>query len=73
MCAVVACPNIRLINFEDFKALSSFPRFPEQEALCVSLDAIDRDNSYIIFISHCWLRGWPGAEGMYILLVRVSL
>src|SRR5689334_17664564 len=31
--------------------------------LTVNLEDIDRNNSILIFISHCWLRGWYGAEG----------
>ena len=56
-------PPIRFIPFENFKSLGTFPRFPEQKDLTVNLENILRKTSFIVFISHCWLRGWPGAEG----------
>ena len=55
-------PPIRLIDFEVFKSLKSFPRYPDTKEV-VELDHIDREISFIVFISHCWLRGWEGAEG----------
>jgi hypothetical protein len=58
--------SIKLIDFEDFCQLTSFPRYPENKNLVVDIEKIDhklRDDSLIIFISHCWLRGWKGAEG----------
>ena len=54
---------IRFIDFERFKILSQMPRFPENANLCVSMESIDRDNSLIIFISHCWMRGHAATEG----------
>lgn len=56
-------PPIRLIDFEDFKKLDSMPRYPEKKDLCVNLKDVDRSSALIIFISHCWLRGWSGADG----------
>lgn len=56
-------PPIRLINWEHLKEKPMFPRFPEDKDLTVLLDQVDVENSFIIFISHCWLRGWSGAEG----------
>ena len=58
-----ALPPIRFINYNDLKNLSSFPRYPENADLCINEDAIDRSISLVIFISHCWLRGWDGATG----------
>ena len=58
-----ALPPIRFINYNDLKKLPSFPRYPENADLCINEDAIDRSKSLIIFISHCWLRGWSGAAG----------
>jgi hypothetical protein len=54
---------IRLIDFEDFCGLSSYPRYSENKNLLVDFGSIDRDNSLVIFISHRWLRGWSGADG----------
>jgi hypothetical protein len=56
-------PPIRYINLNNLRKLSSFPRYPENSEICVNEDNIDRSISLIIFISHCWLRGWNGAEG----------
>jgi hypothetical protein len=57
---------IRLISFPNFLELKQFPRYPNNRALTISLtDLTDEDysNSLIVFVSHCWLRGWAGAEG----------
>ena len=59
-------PPIRLIDFANLKTRSSFPRYPDNEDITINLDDLspeERANSVIIFISHCWLRGWNGAEG----------
>jgi hypothetical protein len=59
-------PPIRFINFKDFKALDTFPRYPENEDVALDMECIGRlkrETSLIVFISHCWLRGWAGAEG----------
>jgi hypothetical protein len=67
--AVVQCnatsslPPIRVIDFEAFCRETELPRYPERRELCVTLDSIDRASSFVVFISHCWLRGWSGAEG----------
>ena len=52
-----------MIELDSFKALSSFPRYPENKDLCVDITTIDRSESLVVFISHCWLRGWSGADG----------
>jgi len=56
-------PPIRLISFHELKKRTDFPRNPEDNNLCVIADNIDRENSLLIFLSHCWLRGYPGAPG----------
>mmetsp|Transcript_5845 Transcript_5845/g.9493 ORF Transcript_5845/g.9493 Transcript_5845/m.9493 type:complete len:502 (+) Transcript_5845:129-1634(+) len=56
-------PPIRLIDFDHFKRRGEFPRFPEDEDMAVDIAKVDVDNALIVFISHCWLRGWAGAEG----------
>ena len=58
--------NIRLIEFENFMELGTFPRFPQCYRMVKSLSSLNIElyhKSLIVFISHCWLRGWPGAEG----------
>jgi hypothetical protein len=54
---------IRLIPWNEFQQCGSFPRYPQQAHICVDLTSVDIANSLIVFISHCWLRGWTGAEG----------
>ena len=46
---------IRLIDFEEFSRLNVFPRYPQNKDIVVEYDVqtIDRDNSFIVFISHC--------------------
>ena len=58
--------NIRLIPFHAFKALGTTPRYPENKDLTITLADMSvemHEQSLIVFISHCWLRGWDGAEG----------
>jgi hypothetical protein len=58
--------SIRLIKFDDFKSLGRFPRYPEDQSVTLTLDQITEEiynTSLIVFVSHCWLRGWDGAEG----------
>jgi hypothetical protein len=56
-------PPIRLIDFADFINQEGFPRCPQCMDICVNLNTINREESFIVFISHCWLRGWKGAAG----------
>ena len=56
-------PPIRVINFNDFRSLSSFPRYPDNSDITVDIETLDPKKSLFIFISHCWLRGWHGADG----------
>jgi hypothetical protein len=56
-------PPIRFIRFSDLKKRREFPRNPNDDKLCVILDEIKRSNSLLIFLSHCWLRGYPLAPG----------
>jgi len=54
---------IRVINYESFKKLSSFPRYPENQDLCIDIATLDRKDKLLVFISHCWLRGYDKAPG----------
>lgn len=56
-------PAIRMIKFENMVKLKTFPRCPDNMDLTCELSKLDRNNSFLVFISHCWLRGYPGAEG----------
>ncbi len=59
-------PFIRLINFKNFVNLGTFPRYPDNKDLTITLDQLTTEayeSSLLVFISHCWLRGWSGAEG----------
>jgi len=54
------------IVFYDLKALNALgrtPRSPDDNGIQVRYDQLDRDNCVFVFVSHCWLRGWPGAKG----------
>ena len=59
-------PPIRLVSLSSLKAQppsAGFPRCPDDMALCVTLDSIDRSSAFVVFVSHCWMRGYNGAEG----------
>ncbi len=62
-------PPIRVIDFEDFKSFGSFPRYPDQKHLVTTLNDINRDESLVVFVSHCWLRGEKSAPNSIIFLV----
>lgn len=49
-----ALPPIRLIDYKDFARRTSFPRYPENKDITVVLDKINKDDSFVVFISHCW-------------------
>lgn len=55
--------TLRLINFKLFKASGEFPRYPVDAHMTFDMPREDALNSFIIFISHSWLRGHPGTEG----------
>lgn len=63
MTDVIKEPPIRFINVKNLRRLTSFPRYPENANICENDDDIDRSKSFLIFISHSWLRGWNGASG----------
>ena len=44
-------------------SLRRTPRSPEDKSLQIKFNDIDREKSLLIFVSHCWLRGYPGAQG----------
>lgn len=52
-----------LIPLDKFLHLGRMPRCPNDVHITCTLDSIDRNNSFLIFVSHCWLRGHPAAEG----------
>ena len=54
---------IRLIDFEDFKALGEYPRFPEKDKIAYDVTTLDLSDAFVIFISHVWLRSRPSLEG----------
>mmetsp|Transcript_4234 Transcript_4234/g.7186 ORF Transcript_4234/g.7186 Transcript_4234/m.7186 type:complete len:508 (-) Transcript_4234:644-2167(-) len=56
-------PPIRFINFEDYRQLKEFPRYPENKDICVTKEDIDHSTSFIVFISHNWARGHAAAAG----------
>eukprot|EP01038_Epipyxis_sp_PR26KG_P015909 gene15909-21582_t len=56
-------PPVRFYDYDYFKLLGEMPRCPENKDMLITYDSIDRNDSLFIFISHCWLRGYPGAPG----------
>ena len=46
---------IIFIDFDQFKTHGSIPRNPLCEQMCTTLEAIDRENSVVVFVSHVWL------------------
>ena len=58
--------TIRLVSLSSLKAQplsAGFPRCPDGLGLCVNLESIDRSTAFVVFVSHCWMRGYDGAEG----------
>lgn len=55
--------DILFIRYEDMLELGTFPRHPEQKHLARQLSTIDRDNSFMVFVSHSWMRGTPESAG----------
>jgi len=57
---------IRLVSLSSLKAQppsGGFPRCPDDQRLCVTLESVDRSTAFVVFVSHCWMRGYGGAEG----------
>jgi hypothetical protein len=55
--------SINLIHFSDFKSGSEFPRYPQCKHMALDILDIDLSKVFVVFISHCWLRGYALAEG----------
>jgi hypothetical protein len=53
---------IKFINFEDFKARTSLPRYPENFDITTDVSAIDLSKSLMVYVSHQWLRPLPDEE-----------
>lgn len=56
-------PPIRILKLETLIDLGRFPRSPEDDIHTCMLSSIDRDNTLLVFVSHCWLRGHSSAHG----------
>lgn len=50
---------IVFVDFDQFKSHGSIPRSPDCKDMCTRLEDIDREESFVIFVSHTWLNG-PG-------------
>jgi hypothetical protein len=58
--------SIRFIPFSIFEKLGRMPRYPDDRSCTLTVNELtidDYQKSLFIFVSHCWLRGWSGAEG----------
>mmetsp|Transcript_24712 Transcript_24712/g.46053 ORF Transcript_24712/g.46053 Transcript_24712/m.46053 type:complete len:492 (-) Transcript_24712:352-1827(-) len=56
---------IKFINFDDFKARTSFPRYPENFDITTDVSAIDQSKALMVFISHHWLQSTPEDDEDY--------
>jgi hypothetical protein len=54
---------ICLIDFDDFKALGVYSKFPENKNIAHDVTTLDLSDALVIFISHVWLRSRPSMEG----------
>jgi hypothetical protein len=64
-----ALPFIRVIDFQQLKKLTEFPRYPQNADITVPVSVSDLGvttstsaNSFNVFISHCWIAGYSGAS-----------
>jgi len=58
--------SIQLLDFEDFESLKAYPKYDDVKEKLISANKITPvtyENSFFVFISHCWLRSWRGSEG----------
>lgn len=53
---------VRLLSYNVMKELDAFPRCPDDSMLITDFTKIDWKDSFIVFISHCWLRGGPDCD-----------
>ena len=59
---------LRFISFEYFKRLKNgLPRYPENRKICTTLDKIHKKDSFIVYISHAWLRRDASCEDYDLL------
>jgi hypothetical protein len=54
--------SLIVIPYSQFCLANEFPRFPLDAHLSVSISRSEALNSFIVFISHAWLRGWLRSE-----------
>jgi hypothetical protein len=52
---------IYFIDFQKFKNKGELPRRPEDRDLLIDLKSIDQKNTFIVFVSHCWIAGHAGS------------
>ena len=61
-------PPIMLYSLFILKQLGRTPRSPQDSHLLVDHKYIDREKSVVIFFSHNWQRGWPGAKDYNVVV-----
>ena len=54
---------IRFIYFDQFKSLGHTPRYPNNSSITTDLINMDLSCTFVIFVSHCWLRGSRQTDG----------
>lgn len=53
---------IRFIDFDDFKLVGEYPKLPECKDIARDVSTLDLSNSFVIYVSHAWLRSRPDLE-----------
>ena len=61
-------PPIVFYSFAELKRLGRTPRSPQDKHRQIRYDKIHRNISLLIFYSHGWLRGWPGAKDYNVVV-----
>ena len=61
-------PPIMLYSLFILKQLGRTPRSPQDSHLQVDHKYVDREKSVVIFFSHNWQRGWPGAKDYNVVV-----
>lgn len=56
-------PSVQFIKLETLAHHGSFPRCPDHKELLTDIRFTDRSSSLFVFVSHSWMRGYPGTKG----------
>jgi hypothetical protein len=56
-------PKIGFIDFAVLRQLNEIPRLPEQKEIFIDVKKINFMESFVVFVSHRWLRSTPADVG----------